>query len=450
LQTLGSPIMNLKHVQRTSIAVMIIIIAFLGLIVVQVLLFQKAQEANRLSFINRINYITQDIVKSVRKMPQLDVRLLDSSRENHENLKHHIKLIVDSTLAANAIQLKNEFGIYLHEMDTDSDNYSYQFGTLSRIINLNECANQFPAGKDYGSLYLTDKKNSETEHYHLAIYMPDTSPYLLSQISGLLFISIVIALLLIGSFVYFLKVIANQRKLSEMKNDFINNLTHEFKTPLFSISLASKFIMNDKHVKQDNNLNKYIQLIDKENSRLKNNVEKILQVAFFDSGNFILDSKAVSMHKLIHDVIMSFELAVKEKSGSITLELCATNDTINGDEIHLKNMLFNVVDNAIKYSNGRPIIKISTGNSLSKERNGETSELWICVSDKGIGMSNETKANIFEKFYRAHNGDIHDVKGFGLGLSYVKKIILAHKGNISIESELGQGTSFTIVLPKNG
>jgi two-component system phosphate regulon sensor histidine kinase PhoR len=113
-------------------------------------------------------------------------------------------------------------------------------------------------------------------------------------------------------------------------------------------------------------------------------------------------------------------------------------------------MLFNVVDNAIKYSNGRPIIKISTGNSLSKERNGETSELWICVSDKGIGMSNETKANIFEKFYRAHNGDIHDVKGFGLGLSYVKKIILAHKGNISIESELGQGTSFTIVLPKNG
>ena len=335
-------------------------------------------------------------------------------------------------------------------MDTDSDNYSYQFGTLSRIINLNECANQFPAGKDYGSLYLTDKKNSETEHYHLAIYMPDTSPYLLSQISGLLFISIVIALLLIGSFVYFLKVIANQRKLSEMKNDFINNLTHEFKTPLFSISLASKFIMNDKHVKQDNNLNKYIQLIDKENSRLKNNVEKILQVAFFDSGNFILDSKAVSMHKLIHDVIMSFELAAKEKSGSITLELCATNDTINGDEIHLKNMLFNVVDNAIKYSNGRPIIKISTGNSLSKERNGETSELWICVSDKGIGMSNETKANIFEKFYRAHNGDIHDVKGFGLGLSYVKKIILAHKGNISIESELGQGTSFTIVLPKNG
>jgi hypothetical protein len=113
--------MNLKHVQRTSNAVMIIIIAFLGLIVVQVLLFQKAQEANRLSFINRINYITQDIVKSVRKMPQLDVRLLDSSRENHENLKHHIKLIVDSTLAANAIQLKNEFGIYLHEMDTDSD-----------------------------------------------------------------------------------------------------------------------------------------------------------------------------------------------------------------------------------------------------------------------------------------------------------------------------------------
>lgn len=442
--------MNLKHVQRTSIAVMIIIIAFLGLIVVQVLLFRKAQEANRNSFTNRINYITQDIVKSVRKLELLEVRLLDSTRENHEKLKHQIKLIVDSTLAANDIQMKNEFGIYLHEMETDSSHYAYLFGTLSSIINLNECANKFPAGKDYGSLYLTDKKNSETEHYHLAIYMPDTSPYFLSQISGLLFISIVIALLLIGSFIYFLKVIANQRKLSEMKNDFINNLTHEFKTPLFSISLASKFIMNNKHVIQDDNLNKYIHLIDKENSRLKNNVEKILQVAFFDSGNFVLESKEVSMHKLIHDVIMSFELAVKEKSGAITLELSAMNDTINGDEIHLKNMLFNVVDNAIKYSNGKPIVKISTENSVSKVKNGETSELRICISDKGIGMNNETKANIFEKFYRAHNGDIHDVKGFGLGLSYVKNIIVAHKGNINIESELGKGTSFTIVIPQNG
>jgi two-component system, OmpR family, phosphate regulon sensor histidine kinase PhoR len=290
--------MNLKNNQRITMASIIVIVAFLGLILVQVLLFRKAQEANRRSFNNQINYLTQDIAKAVRNLQQLDNLLISKRKESRENITFSIQSIVDSVLKVNTLSLKKEFGIYAHSGEEGKANYHYLFGNLSTIIDLNECVNKFNAEKDYGTWYLTDKKNSKTEHYHLVIHFPDTSPYLLSQISGLLFTSIIISLMLIGGFIYFLKTIANQRKLSEIKNDFINNLTHEFKTPLFSIGLASKFIMNNNHVKMDEELNKYIHLIDKENKRLKNNVDKILQVAFFDSGNFILENKEVSIHRL--------------------------------------------------------------------------------------------------------------------------------------------------------
>lgn len=251
--------------------------------------------------------------------------------------------------------------------------------------------------------------------------------------------AIVFTLFIMFVFLLTVGTMINQRKLSEIKGDFINNMTHEFKTPLATISLAVDALNNEKVLKDPEKLNYFRGIIKDENKRMNRHVETILQAAALDRQEISLNKKALHANSLVEKALGNYELVLKEKGGKAQLNFNAKNDMVLADEQHFTNMVSNLIDNAIKYSKEEPEITITTSS---------TSKIFcIRVEDKGIGMSRESVKRIFEKFFRAHTGNLHNVKGFGLGMSYVKTIIDAHKGKIKVDSTLGKGSTFTVEVP---
>lgn len=277
--------------------------------------------------------------------------------------------------------------------------------------------------------------------FDISIDYPNELGAFVGENGPLMRTSLLLLLILILAFSYTVITINKQKKLSDLKNDFINNLTHEFKTPIFSISLASGLLRKSKEVNQSERLLKYTELIDNEGKRLKSQVDKILQMALIDSGNFKLEKSQLNIHELIEKVSKSFELIINEQKGDLTLDLQANDPTIFADETHLNNIIYNLLDNAVKYTEVQPKIVVSTKNSEMG--------IVLVIKDNGIGMSDHVQKFIFDKFYRAGSGDLHNVKGFGLGLSYVKSVIEAHKGKIKLNSKKNEGSEFNIYLPKN-
>ncbi len=248
-----------------------------------------------------------------------------------------------------------------------------------------------------------------------------------------LFTSVIIA-----AFVLTLKTMLSQSKLSEIKSDFINNMTHEFKTPIATIQLASDALNNERVISNQEQIKYYSSIIKEENRRMNKQVEKILQAAQLEKDEIKLQYKKINVHDILNKVAENTKLQLQEINAQFSLNLQAAKSFINADEVHFTNILFNLVDNASKYSKENPIIEISTLNV------GST--IHIKIKDNGVGMDKETQNHIFEKFYRAHTGNLHNVKGFGLGLTYVKNIVDAHKGKIIVESELGKGSTFTLIF----
>ena len=230
----------------------------------------------------------------------------------------------------------------------------------------------------------------------------------------------------------------SQNKLSEIKSDFINNMTHEFKTPIATIQLATDALNNDKVISNQQQIKYYSSIIKEENRRMNKQVEKILQAAQLEKDEIKLQYKKINVHDILTKVAEYTKLQMEEIGATFTLHLTAQQYIINADEVHFTNIIFNLVDNATKYSNENPIIDISTSNTDGM--------IQIHIKDNGIGMDKETQNHIFEKFYRAHTGNLHNVKGFGLGLTYVKNIVDAHSGKISVNSELGKGSTFTLTF----
>ena len=257
--------------------------------------------------------------------------------------------------------------------------------------------------------------------------------------SALVWPSVVLILLLIALFGYAIYIINQQKKLAELKNDFINNLTHEFNTPLFSMGITTNLLLRSEPVQQSQKLKSYVELINLEKNRVQMQVDKILQLTALESGSVIMEKEMVDVHELIRESIYSFEHYVAEKRGTIKFEANAAHSKINGDKLHLLNALNNLVDNACKYSEQAPDIMIST--------NDNDGVLVIKILDRGIGISAANRNLIFKKFYRVKDGDRHDVKGFGLGLSYVKKVVELHDGRVEMESNNGKGSVFIIRLP---
>jgi len=229
-----------------------------------------------------------------------------------------------------------------------------------------------------------------------------------------------------------------QKKIASIRTDFVNNVTHELKTPISTISLASQ-MLNDKTIPNESkNYDHISNVIADESKRLSQQVEKILQMAIFEHGKLITKFKELNVNELAKMVTRNMTIQIKNKNGKIVKNLNAENSVAEVDEIHLTNVLFNLIDNAIKYSSGRPDITVSTSDTC----NG----IAISVQDNGIGISKADQKRIFEQFYRVSTGNVHNVKGFGLGLAYVKNVVSAHNGTIEVESEIGHGTRFTVYL----
>lgn len=270
----------------------------------------------------------------------------------------------------------------------------------------------------------------------LVIVVPNVNKIIWKQMFWMIAGAILFTCIIFAAFFITLRALFNQKKLSEIKSDFINNMTHEFKTPLATISLAVDALKNEKVINDRTKMDYFSGIIKDENKRMNKQVETILQAALLDKQEIQLNEKPVHAHELISAAINNIQLPLAEKKGKLETHLNATNDLIKADEVHIINIINNLLDNAIKYSKENLVIKLSTQNI--------NNHLRIKIEDNGIGMNKETLNRIFEKFYRAHTGNIHNVKGFGLGLSYVKSIVDAHKGKIKAESTLGKGSCFTI------
>jgi two-component system, OmpR family, phosphate regulon sensor histidine kinase PhoR len=281
-------------------------------------------------------------------------------------------------------------------------------------------------------------ENLVREEY-LSVIVPHQKSIIWKEMFWFIIGAILFTIIITTAFFITIRTLLKQKKLSEIKSDFINNMTHEFKTPLATISLAVDALKNEKVVNDKEKTGYFTAIIKEENKRMNKQVETILQAALLDKQEVQLNLKKLSAHEMIKSALNNITLQVEEKSGKLEVALKAEKDIILADEVHFTNLVNNLLDNAVKYSGDAPHIKLTTDNIGKFFR--------IKIEDSGIGMNKETLNRIFEKFYRAHTGNVHNVKGFGLGLSYVKTMVDAHHGHIKAESVLGKGSCFTVSIP---
>ncbi|MCO5248113.1 MAG: HAMP domain-containing histidine kinase [Chitinophagales bacterium] len=276
------------------------------------------------------------------------------------------------------------------------------------------------------------------DNFYIGIFFPNKKPYLRDD-WNIIALSSVILVIILFFFGFSILTILNQKKIETIKNDFINNMTHEFKTPIASIGMASEVLMRENISEFPQKINHYASIINEENNRLKSQVELILRTAQIDSKNIKLTIEAFDIHDVIIQNVKNVFVRIHEIGGKISTQLEAVDSIINGDKVHITNILFNLLDNAIKYCDKTPEIMISTKN--------KGHQIQIAIQDNGKGISTEDSEQIFNKFYRVSSGDRHDIKGFGIGLFYVRNMLKLHRGSISLKSKLGHGTTFFITLP---
>ncbi len=334
--------------------------------------------------------------------------------------------------------------ILRQELLTEGITTNYVYSVSSQLISPGGKGNYKEAQKDCDSSGCFFKINLSPNNVfvtpqYLSVNFPNQRNYLLQTMWAMLSVSGIVILILIFAFYYTIATISKQKKLSVIKNDFISNMTHEFKTPISTISLAAEMLNDDSVAKTPEKQQRFVKMIREENKRLSILVESILQTSILDKGEFKLKRSDNDVHEIINQAIQNTQLLVDQRGGIITKQLEAANSVINADKLHLTNIIFNLIDNAVKYTKDSPNILITTKDTL----NG----IEICVKDNGIGISKDNLRKIFDKFYRVPTGNVHNVKGFGLGLSYVQAVVEKHNGTIHVESELGKGSTFKILMP---
>ena len=275
--------------------------------------------------------------------------------------------------------------------------------------------------------------------YYFGVKFPTRSSYLLGEMQLSIFFTIMLFITLIF-FAYSIFVILRQRRLSQMQKDFINNMTHEFKTPISTIKISADVFLNNKAIQKDDRLMRYANIIKDQNQRLNDQVEKVLQLAKIERDSFKLNTEKVDLHELLGSTLQSVDLKVAEKGGVLRNNLKASKPIIEADKLHLSNIIYNLLDNAVKYCREKPEITIETADVGNK--------ILLKIVDKGVGIAKEDQSKVFDKFYRIPTGNIHNVKGFGLGLFYVKKICDVHDWKINLESEPDRGTVISILMKR--
>lgn len=412
-------------------------ISVLGILFIQVQWIKNAiqvkkdqYEQSRTKALHDIRSSAQDLFL-LKLNQQTGISLLNEQARHYELEQHftvqyfkteEMQQIIQTALRNNGIKQSFEFGVtnIFYNIVLYSDGFKSEF--------MPEC----------WAIKLTNGNAAQQEILYL--YVREPKSYLIERMSWMILASVVFTIIIIWAFALTIRTLFSQKKLSEIKSDFINNMTHELKTPLATIGLAVDALTNSKVIGDEDKIRYYSAMIKDENKRMNKQVETILQAARIEREEITLNRTELDAHAIIEKTAHNVMLQVQEKHGTLSLNLKANKSNIYADEVHFSNLIFNLLDNAIKYSSEGLKIDISTSNGVGQM-------LAIRVKDNGIGMTKETQAHIFEKFYRAHTGNLHDVKGFGLGLSYVKSLVEAHGGRVRVESAPGKGTTFIVSLP---
>lgn len=403
-------------------------ISILGIVATQVYWFNKAFDTEEDLFNRDVNTALFNVANQFFEINEAAVPTVNPIKQLSTN---YYVVMINNEIDANLLEylLKTEF-------EKRSIAFDFEYGIY-------DCTNDKMV---YGNYVSFDQEKShasgsglpkwENQSYYFGVQFPNKASIITNRMGIWIFSSSVLLLVVIF-FSYAMFVILKQRRLSEIQTDFINNMTHEFKTPISTIALSVDVLSDPKITQQPERYLNYTTIIRNENQRLKNQVERVLQMAGMDKDEIALKKEPSNIHEVIHEVVDSISAGVEQEK-DIQLNLNAANAMADVDKLHFSNVLFNLLDNAIKYCRRKPEIKIETYN--------QKQNLIIRIQDNGIGISAEDKKRVFEKFFRVSTGNLHDVKGFGLGLSYVMQVIKAHKGKIDLESNEGEGSTFTITL----
>ena len=317
--------------------------------------------------------------------------------------------------------------------------YDYAIIDLKQDTILKQSDGYNPKNKDKSFKANLFPKTLVDKDIFLYLYLPGKNSFIYNSISVMLIGSIFFTFIIILIFFITTRIAFKQKKISEIKSDFINNMTHEFKTPIATISLAADSIQNPKIIGDQQRINQYLTIIKEENRRMNNQVESVLQMSLLEKDKFKVNLSEFDIHELINKAIKNSRILISQNKGKLNVELQAENPFALVDETHFLNIIHNLLDNAIKYSKDKIRIELTT-----KNQNGS---IIISIKDNGIGIKKEDLVRIFDKFYRVSTGNIHNVKGFGLGLSYVKAIVHEFNGTINASSEIGKGSNFEIKIP---
>ncbi len=339
----------------------------------------------------------------------------------------------------NVIDANNLDYFLQKELEAVALNEDYEYGIY-------DCANREMVYGRYVNYPIAESKEVVEKEklptydefeYYFGVRFPNRTSYVLGNMKLTIIFSIILFITILF-FLYAIFVILRQKLLSEMQKDFINNMTHEFKTPISTIKIGANVFINNDSIKQNDRLLRYAHIISNQNDRLNNQVEKVLQLAKIERDSFKLKLETIDLHEVIRQTVNSIEMKIQADGGRIQTNLLAEHSFLKADALHLNNILNNLLDNAVKYCKGTPDIEVSTYNKRQK--------LILIVKDKGIGISKEYQAKVFKKFFRVPTGNVHNVKGFGLGLFYVKNIVDEHGWKIKLDSEEGKGTTLIIAM----
>ena len=421
------------YVNRRYIRLLILFatISICGIIFFQLFWVKKAYNLQEKQFNNRVHVALTSVASQIKKINSDSSELYEPVKQITSNY-----FIVSTNDTLHPYLLEN-----LLTQEFNERNLLYNFEYV-----IYDCFNDSIVFGNSVDLKAEDRRYVNTvsendrwreESHYFGVYFPEKRSYLMGEMEIWTFSSGFLLMVIIF-FSYTIWLVLKQKRLSEIKTDFVNNMTHELKTPISTIMLATEVLSEPDISKDPERMKSYASIIREENLRLKAQVEKVLEIARLERKSDI-NRTAVDLHLLIEETVQRFSTILKSKNAEVNLELNAEKSVIMGDKTHLSNIIFNLIDNAIKYSADKPVIKVSTTN--------EHGRIYLRVIDNGIGINKEAQKHIFEKFYRVPSGNLHNVKGFGIGLNYVKKMVKKHHGSIRLKSELGQGTTFKLFFP---
>ena len=434
------------------IIIFLITVSLLGIIIIQVSWIKSIIKLREDQFAERVNMSLQQAAQKIvtintdyliqQKGIDFNLNPWLQDQDSKKNFLSQVSAsqiftIIQNALKANNITSNNfEFSVSCNSNGLRLFNNELHSSNFFALANTNVKRYRIPVIAQSGSQYEGLVSDGD-----INLIIPDEKKSVLKELGLMFFGAIVFTLIIIAAFTFTVRALLKQKKISEIKSDFINNMTHEFKTPIATISLAVDALKNNKVVGNPEKTNYFTSIIKDENKRMNKQVEAILQAAILDKQELQLNKKRLDLNAIVQDSYEHFAITLQSNNGTAEINLSAVPTIILADEVHITNLVRNLMDNAIKYVKQDQTLHLKVTTAIVKKM------VTLTVQDNGIGMTKETQQRIFEKFYRAHTGNVHNVKGFGLGLTYVKGVVDAHQGTVKVDSTLGKGSTFIVQLP---